>query len=321
MDEKNKTENKQMIRINKYLSSAGVCSRRDADQFTDAGRVTLNGAVIKTGERIPEDACICLDGKPVRAEEKKVLLLFYKPRGIVCSTKKQRNETTVTEYLNYPLRVYPVGRLDKDSEGLLLLTNQGDLVNRIMRAGNYHEKEYLVTVDREITKEFLEGMQRGVPILDTVTRPCTVRKTGKRSFQIILTQGLNRQIRRMCEYFGYQVQTLKRVRIMNLTLDELKPGSYREIKKEEWTELNNLLRDSSNETIRETGGHHGNGCKSNKGSGAPAQRSGKGVLSAGQRDHEQPGIRRTVRPVGKNGKGNRNCSGRQSHRQRRVRGS
>lgn len=231
MDKKIKTENTETIRINKYLSNAGVCSRRDADQLTDAGRVTLDGVVIKTGERITADAEVCLDGHPITRENKKVLLLFYKPRGIVCSTKKQRNETTVTEYLNYPLRVYPVGRLDKDSEGLLLLTNQGDLVNRIMRAGNYHEKEYLVTVNKEITEDFLKGMRGGVPILDTVTRPCTVKKTGRRSFQIILTQGLNRQIRRMCEYFGYQVQTLKRVRIMNLTLDGLDPGEYREIRK------------------------------------------------------------------------------------------
>ena len=238
MDKKIKTENTETIRINKYLSNAGVCSRRDADQFTDAGRVTLDGTAIKTGERIPIDAVVCLDGHPITKEEKKVLLLFYKPRGIVCSTKKQRNETTVTEYLDYPLRVYPVGRLDKDSEGLLLLTNQGDLVNRIMRAGNYHEKEYLVTVNKEITEDFLKGMRGGVPILDTVTRPCTVKKTGRRSFQIILTQGLNRQIRRMCEYFGYQVQTLKRVRIMNLTLDGLDPGEYRDIRRaEEWKEL------------------------------------------------------------------------------------
>ena len=241
MDKKIKTENTETIRINKYLSNAGVCSRRDADQLTDAGRVTLDGVVIKTGERITADAEVCLDGHPITREDKKVLLLFYKPRGIVCSTKKQRNETTVTEYLNYPLRVYPVGRLDKDSEGLLLLTNQGDLVNRIMRAGNYHEKEYLVTVNKEITEDFLKGMRGGVPILDTVTRPCTVKKTGWRSFQIILTQGLNRQIRRMCEYFGYKVVNLKRLRVINIRLGNLRPGEYRHLTKEEETELRRLV--------------------------------------------------------------------------------
>ena len=177
-----KSEDQNTIRINKYLSSAGVCSRRDADRLTEAGRVTVNGKKIGTGERIPVDAVICLDGKPVEKEEREVLLLFYKPRGIVCSTKKQRQETTVTEYIDYPTRIYPVGRLDKDSEGLLLMTNQGDLVNRIMRAGNYHEKEYQVTVDHEITDEFVRHMQNGVPILGTVTRPCIVRKTGRNSF-------------------------------------------------------------------------------------------------------------------------------------------
>ena len=313
MDKKIKTETTETIRINKYLSNAGVCSRRDADQLTDAGRVTLDGVVIKTGERITADAEVCLDGHPITRENKKVLLLFYKPRGIVCSTKKQRNETTVTEYLNYPLRVYPVGRLDKDSEGLLLLTNQGDLVNRIMRAGNYHEKEYLVTVNKEITEDFLKGMRGGVPILDTVTRPCTVKKTGRRSFQIILTQGLNRQIRRMCEYFGYQVQTLKRVRIMNLTLDGLDPGEYREIRKEEWKELEKRIRNSSSETIKETGGHHGNSSrKPNERTGKKTERSGKGLLSGRPGDHEQQRIRRSVRSAGANGSRNRHRSGRQS---------
>ena len=225
MDEKwiNK-DNMEMIRINKYLSSAGVCSRRDADRLTDSGRITVDGKAVSTGEKIPCGAKVFLDGKPVQTEKEKILLLFYKPRGIVCSTKKQRQETTVTEYLDYPVRIYPIGRLDRESEGLLLLTNQGDLVNRIMRAGNYHEKEYLVTVDRPVTEDVLKKMSRGVPILDTVTRPCRIERTGKKSFRIILTQGLNRQIRRMCEYFGYQVKELKRIRIMNLTLDGQKTG-------------------------------------------------------------------------------------------------
>ena len=293
MDEKRITTDQTTIRINKYLSAAGVCSRREADQLTDAGRVFL-------------------DGRPVKAETRQVLLLFYKPRGIVCSTKKQRQETTVTEFLDYPVRVYPVGRLDKDSEGLLLLTNQGDLVNRIMRAGNYHEKEYEVTVDKKITETFIRKMSSGVPILGTVTRPCTVYKTGDKSFSIILTQGLNRQIRRMCEYLGYHVCTLKRIRIMNLTLDGLKCGEYREICGDEWKKLNELIRDSSSETVIRTGGQHGNiSGRTNKRTGAEAERSGKGILSGRPGDHEQQRVRRTVRSTGKNGKGNRNRSGRQ----------
>lgn len=315
MDEKKMTADKNAIRINKYLSAAGVCSRRDADQLTEAGRITVNGKVIGTGERVLVDAVVCLDGVPVKAETRQVLLLFYKPRGIVCSTKKQRQETTVTEYLDYPVRIYPIGRLDKDSEGLLLLTNQGDLVNRIMRAGNYHEKEYKVTVDKEITEDFIRKMSRGVPILGTVTRPCVVRKTGEKSFSIILTQGLNRQIRRMCEYLGYHVRTLKRVRIMNLTLGELECGEYREIRQDEWKRLNELIQDSSSETVIRTGGQHGNiSRKTDKRIGAKAERSGKSILSGRPGDHEQQRIRCSVRSTGKNGKRNGNRSGRQSDR-------
>lgn len=240
----------ESIRINKYLSDAGICSRREADRLLEAGRIRINGIQAAPGDRVTEDAKVTLDGKAIRREEKKVLLLFYKPRGIVCSTKKQREETTVTEYLDYPIRIYPVGRLDKESEGLLLMTNQGDLVNRIMRAGNYHEKEYLVTVDREVTEEFLRGMRQGVPILDTITRPCQAERTGKHSFRIVLTQGLNRQIRRMCEYFGYHVTSLKRIRIMNLTLEGLSPGAFREITKKEWKTLQEMIQGSSGETIK-----------------------------------------------------------------------
>ena len=231
----------EKIRINKYLSDAGVCSRREADRLTEAGRVTVNGMPVSTGMKISAEDKICIDGKPIKKQEKKILLLFYKPKGIVCSTRQQRDEITVTEYLNYSVRIYPVGRLDKESEGLLLLTNEGDLVNRIMKAGNYHEKEYQVTVNKTVTEEFIRGMSGGVPILDTVTRPCKVTKTGKNSFQIILTQGLNRQIRRMCEYFDYKVVTLKRVRIMNLYLDGLAEGEYREIRPEERKKLEEML--------------------------------------------------------------------------------
>lgn len=314
MNEKNTTT--ETIRINKYLSNAGICSRREADQYTDAGRITADGKKVSTGERISPDSVICLDGKPIHVEKKQVLLLFYKPRGIVCSTKKQRQETTVTEYLNYPLRIYPVGRLDKESEGLLLLTNQGDLVNRIMRAGNYHEKEYLVKVDKEITPEFIRQMANGVPILHTVTRKCLVEKTGKNTFRIILTQGLNRQIRRMCAYLGYQVESLKRIRIMNLTLDGLKPGAYREILPTEWQNLEEMLKDSSNETV--TGGHYGNNPAANERSGQKTQSGRQGILSGRPGDHGQPGVRRPVQQAGANGKGNRHRTGRQSNRKRRI---
>ena len=231
----------EKIRINKYLSDAGVCSRREADRLIADGRITVNGKTAVCGQSVSGEDCVCLDGETVRKKEKNILLLFYKPRGIVCSTKQQFSETTVIDYLKYPVRIYPVGRLDKDSEGLLLLTNEGELPNKILRAGNYHEKEYLVTVDHPVTEEFLQRMRSGVPILDTVTRPCIVEKTGRAAFRIVLTQGLNRQIRRMCEYLGYRVLTLKRIRIMNLTLGELKPGEYREITPGERRKLDHLL--------------------------------------------------------------------------------
>ena len=235
----------EKIRINKYLSEAGFCSRREADSLIRNGKVTVEGHVAEPGEKITADTVVFVNGKPVKKVEEKVLLLFHKPRGVVCSTKKQRQETTVTEYLNYPVRIYPIGRLDKESEGLLLLTNQGDLVNKIMRAGNYHEKEYLVTVNKPVDGDFVKKMSSGIPILDTITRPCFVEKTGRNSFRIILTQGLNRQIRRMCEYLGYQVLSLKRVRIMELTIDGLKEGGYREATREEWKKLERGIADSS----------------------------------------------------------------------------
>lgn len=309
----------EKIRINKYLSDAGVCSRREADRLILEKRVTVNGRGAQSGEKISGTDCVCIDGIPVQKNEKKVLLLFNKPRGIVCSTKQQREEMTVTEYLNYPLRVYPVGRLDKDSQGLLLLTNEGDLVNRIMRAGNRHEKEYLVTVNKPVSEEFLKGMERGVPILDTVTRPCFAERTGKNSFRIILTQGLNRQIRRMCEYFGYRVLTLKRIRIMNLTLDGLEEGAYREITKKEWETLQRMIASSSNETVIETGGRHGN--SSDKANERACRKTGQGskrILSERQRDHEQSGVRPNVRRASGSGGGNRNRPGKQPHHKRRV---
>ena len=308
------------MRINKYLSEAGFCSRREADRLLEAGRITVNGIPAQKGQQIQEGDRVEADGRAVIQEEKKVLLLFYKPKGIVCSTKNQGKDTTVTEYLRYPMRIYPVGRLDKESEGLLLMTNQGDLVNRIMRAGNRHEKEYEVTVDKPVTGAFLNAMSRGVPILDTVTRPCRIKKTGERSFCIILTQGLNRQIRRMCGYLGYEVRDLKRIRIMNLHLGSLKPGEYREITKEEWKELKEQLKGSSNETIIEkTGGRHGDIIHTaNERACRNPEPGGKSLLSGRPGDHEQPGVRPALRRTGKPGKRDRDRSGRQSHRERRV---
>jgi 23S rRNA pseudouridine2604 synthase len=311
-------ENQNTIRINKYLSEAGICSRREADRWIEQGRITVDGRVACTGERILRDARICLDGKEITPEEKRVLLLFYKPRGIVCSTRKQFNETTVTEYLDYPIRVYPVGRLDRESEGLLLLTNQGDLVNKIMRAGNYHEKEYLVEVDKPVTEDFLNGMSGGVPILDTVTRPCTIRKTGRNSFRIVLTQGLNRQIRRMCEYFGYRVLSLKRVRIMQLTLDGLKEGEYREITDKEWKDLNQKIAGSYSETIAPSGGHYAKLHRRDEKSFKKTSGSVKGVLPGRQGNHEQPRVRRAVRRSGETRNRDRDRSGRVSHGKRRI---
>ncbi len=233
------------IRINKYLAESGYCSRREADRLVGQGRVTVDGRKACMGEKVLPSCTVAVDGQPVSLKENGIMLLFNKPRGIVCSTRKQREETTVIEFINYPERIYPVGRLDKESEGLLLLTNEGELMNQILKASNYHEKEYIVKVDRPVTEQFLLRMRSGVPVLDTVTRPCTVEKTGECSFSIILTQGLNRQIRRMCHALGYEVAALKRVRICNLTLGSLKPGEYRMINPPEYEELKKYLAGKS----------------------------------------------------------------------------
>ena len=227
----------EKIRINKYLSEAGICSRREADRMIEEGRITVNGKKAESGQKVSLEDEICADNIPVHKNEKKVLLLFNKPRGIVCSTKQQFDETTVTDYLDYPLRVYPVGRLDKESQGLLLLTNEGDLVNKIMRAGNYHEKEYFVTVNKPVDREFVRRMSKGVPVLDTVTRPCRVVQTGECSFRIILTQGLNRQIRRMCRQAGLSVLRLRRVQEHTLHLGNLPSGKWRYLTDEELQDL------------------------------------------------------------------------------------
>lgn len=240
------------VRINKFLSEAGVCSRREADRQIEAGNVTIDGRTAQMGDKVMEEQVVCFQGKPVKKEEEMILIAFHKPAGIVCTAEK-REKNNVIDYLNYPKRIYPVGRLDKDSEGLLLLTNNGDMVNKIMRAGNMHEKEYIVTVNKPVTDSFLRGLAGGVPLveLDVTTRKCRVERIGKKQFRIILTQGLNRQIRRMCEYFGYRVQKLVRVRIMNIRLGDLECGKYRDVTPEEYRKLLELTADSSNAPMKE----------------------------------------------------------------------
>ncbi len=235
-------------RLNKYLSEAGICSRREADKLIESGRVTVDGKVATMGMKVTDDNLVCVGKKPVKPKNEMVLLAVNKPVGIVC-TEEKREKHNIIDFLNYPTRITYIGRLDKDSEGLLLMTNNGDIINKMMRAGNAHEKEYKVTVNKPITDEFLQKMAGGVPILDTVTRKCKVERIGKYKFRIILTQGLNRQIRRMCEYFGYQVTRLERVRVMNITLGDLKPGQYRKVTEEEIAELMEMIKDSSNETV------------------------------------------------------------------------
>ena len=233
----------ESIRINKYLSEAGVCSRREADRLIKEGRVSINGSHALLGSVVSEGDEVRVDEQPIEGSAKKVLIAFNKPRGIVCTTKDPKSkDVNIVEYINHPERIFPVGRLDKDSEGLILLSNDGDLSNKIMKARNYHEKEYEVEVDKPFDDEFIKKMSEGVPILDTVTRRCKLKRTGKMSFNIILTQGLNRQIRRMCEYFGYKVVKLKRIRIMNIRLGNIKPGTYRNVTEEEYNELIKGLR-------------------------------------------------------------------------------
>lgn len=220
------------IRINKFLSEAGVCSRREADRMLAEGRVSVDGIPAVPGQKITEGQEVQVDGKRVSKEEEEIFLAFYKPKGIVCTTAREENGEricNVMEYIQYPKRVYPVGRLDQASEGLLLLTNQGEVMEKILRSRYGHEKEYFVKLDKRIPDEILEKMSQGVPILDTVTKPCKIWREGEDSFHIILTQGLNRQIRRMCEYFGYRVRHLRRDRVMNITLKGLKRGRYREL--------------------------------------------------------------------------------------------
>jgi len=231
-------------RINKYLSEIGHCSRREADKLIEAGRVTINGEIPEMGTKISPEDVIAVDGKILSDTKKEfTYLAFNKPIGIVCTTDTRVEKNNIIEFINYHKRIFPIGRLDKPSEGLILLTDDGDIVNKILRASNNHEKEYIVTVDKPISQTFIERMSNGIPILDTVTKKCKVKKIDSLTFKIILTQGLNRQIRRMCEYLNYNVQTLKRTRIMNIKLD-IPVGEYRDLTNEELAELNTLISDS-----------------------------------------------------------------------------
>lgn len=238
------SENK--VRINKFLSQAGFCSRREADKFILDERVTINGVVAKMGQKIDLNDDISVDGERIsKKPNKKIYIILNKPKGIVCTTDSGVEKDNIIDYVNHPKRIFPIGRLDKTSEGLIFLTNDGDIVNKILRAKNKHEKEYHVTVDKPINNNFIKQMSSGVPILNTVTRPCDVKRVREYEFKIILTQGLNRQIRRMCEHLGYRVKKLKRIRIMNIKLD-IPLGDWRYFSFKEISELNSLLSKSSN---------------------------------------------------------------------------
>lgn len=234
-----------LTRINKYLSEVGYCSRRAADKLIEEGRVKINGKVPEMGTKIAPNDVVSVDGKVIsKSEEAHVYIAFNKPVGIVCTTDSGVEKDNIIDYIGYPRRIFPIGRLDKPSEGLIFLTSDGDIVNKILRARNNHEKEYIVKVNKPITREFLQGMSNGVPILNQITKKCVVKQMNKFEFKIILTQGLNRQIRRMCDYFYYQVESLKRVRIMNIKLD-LAVGKWRHLSKKELKEINQLTTDSA----------------------------------------------------------------------------
>ena len=234
------------IRINKYLSELGYCSRRAADRLIKEGKVTINGKIPEIGSKVEEGDLVEIEGQRIEKSKKQrnIYLAFNKPVGIVCTTDRRVEPNNIVDYIKYPMRIFPIGRLDKPSEGLIFLTNDGDIVNKILRARNNHEKEYVVSVNRPIDKDFIQSMSNGVKVLDTITKNCFVKQLGQKKFKIILTQGLNRQIRRMCESLGYRVKSLKRVRIMNIKLD-VPVGKYREFTKQELLELNGLLENSS----------------------------------------------------------------------------
>ena len=236
--------NDTSINLNKYISSTGICSRREAERFITEGRVTINGNPTQLGNRVHEGDVVKIDGKPLKAKPKTIYIALNKPVGIVCTTDSKERKNIV-KFVGHPQRLFPIGRLDKPSEGLIFLTNDGDIVNKILRAGNNHEKEYIVTVNKPINERFIKRMSNGIPILGTVTKKCKVERVSDNVFKITLVQGLNRQIRRMCEYLGYEVKKLKRTRIMNVTLGNLKVGEWRELSSKEMDEINKLVAASS----------------------------------------------------------------------------
>ncbi|GKW53042.1 pseudouridine synthase [Pseudoalteromonas sp. NCCP-2140] len=233
----------ELKRLNKFISETGFCSRREADKYIEEGRVTVNGNLPEMGVKVSDADDVLIDGKPLKAKPKLVYIAYNKPVGITCTTER-KIQSNIVKAVNYPERIFPIGRLDRPSEGLIFLTNEGDIVNKILRAGNNHDKEYVVTVDKPLNRQFVNKMANGIPILDTVTKKCKVKQTGPQQFTIVLTQGLNRQIRRMCEYLGYEVVTLKRTRIMNVTLKGLKVGQWRHLTEQEMAEINNSIADS-----------------------------------------------------------------------------
>ena len=236
--------NENSINLNKYISSTGICSRREAEKLIVGGRVTINGKPTQLGNRVAEGDVVKIDGKLLKAKPKTLYIAFNKPIGIVCTTDSKERKNII-RFINHPERLFPIGRLDKPSEGLIFLTNDGDIVNKILRAGNNHQKEYIVTVNKPITDHFIQKMSQGIPILGTVTKKCTLQKLNNFTFKIVLTQGLNRQIRRMCEYLGYEVSKLKRTRIMNVSLDNLEIGQWRELTSEEMQHINKMVASSS----------------------------------------------------------------------------
>lgn len=234
----------QSINLNKFISSSGICSRREAEKFINEGRVTINGKPTQLGNRVEKKDIVKLDGRLIEPKNVTLYIALNKPVGIV-STTDDREKNNIVKHINHPERLFPIGRLDKPSEGLIFLTNDGDIVNKILRAGNNHEKEYFVSVDKAITDDFIYKMSNGIPILGTVTKNCKVEKVSEKIFKIILTQGLNRQIRRMCEYLDYEVTKLKRTRIMNVELGYLQTGDWRELTEEEMKEINKMISTSS----------------------------------------------------------------------------
>ena len=250
MNEQFDRQNEAGVRLNKWIAESGFCSRREADRLISEGKVTIDGRTGVLGDKVLPGMKVRVDGREAVVKTKKVYIALNKPAGVVC-TADPREPMNVVDYVGHPERIFPIGRLDKDSEGLLLMTNDGEIVNRILRAAGGHEKEYEVEVDHPLTREFMDHMMRGVPILDTVTLPCRLRRTGNRSFNLILVQGLNRQIRRMCEALGYTVTKLRRIRINNIRIGDLQPGQWRELTQAEIAALMDSIRTSSNLPVAE----------------------------------------------------------------------